>query len=65
MAKSFLECHTELSVEISVNKRVEGRVEVADPEDSGNNNVGAVTLVSTYSSYQVPTIREYFVISLL
>lgn len=58
MAKCFLECDTKLSVEISVNKRVEGRVEVADPEDSGNNDVWAVALVSTYGSYQVPTMRE-------
>lgn len=37
----ILERFPEVPVEVSVDHRVEGRVEVADPEDHDHDNVGA------------------------
>lgn len=45
--KRRLKGGAEIAVEVSVNERVERRVEVADPEDHGHHHRRAVTALST------------------
>jgi len=54
----FLEGRSELSIEIRIDQRVEGRVKVAYPEDDGYHHRGAVThLAAAKGSDDVPETR--------
>lgn len=52
--QGVLERFTEVAVEVGVDQRVERRVEVADPEEDGDDDVGAVAGVAAQRRDHVP-----------
>lgn len=57
--EGVLESLPEVAVEVGVDQRVEGGVEVADPEQHADHNVGAVAGVAAEGCYHVPVeIRD-------
>lgn len=52
--KCVLESFPEVAVEVSVDERVERRIEVPDPKEDGNNDVWTVTGFSTQGRDVVP-----------
>lgn len=52
--QGVLERFAEVAVEVGVDQRVERRVEVADPEEDGDDDVGAVAGVTAQSRDHVP-----------
>ena len=44
--KSVAKGFPEILVEIGVDERIEGRIEISDPEKDFNDNIGAVTGLS-------------------
>lgn len=53
--QSVLECISEVTVEVCINDGIKRRVEVTDPEENGNEDVGAGTeLRPTERCYHIP-----------
>lgn len=50
----LFEGNPEFSIKISVDYRVQGRIEIADPEDGGYHPLRAIAVVAAEGSYYIP-----------
>lgn len=54
-SQRLLERLTEVRPEVGVDERVEGRVEVSDPEESCDDSLGTRAAIATYGNGHVPS----------